>query len=232
MKAQSELIVETAEVWPVAGESIFYAVTRPAGSPLGGVLLLQGVGRVPASNYHSLWARLALTLASVGVASVRLDYRGVGESSGVLRSHHMDPDAPVIDEACFGLQILAELGCADVSAVGVCVGARIAIASALARDVSVSRVLLLAPPVGSAFSLFRDTARLESAGTDVVVAYGLDELYAQEFRETNARLVDQPLPESPPRGATWLPGRIRGLTSLATQASVKDLIMANCGRSV
>ncbi len=222
---------ETAGLWSVAGESIFYVVSKPAAPARAGVLLLQGVGRVPASNSHSLWVRLARALARVGVASVRLDYRGVGESSGILRAPDMDPDAPVTDEAAFGFQLLSDLGCVRLSAVGVCVGARVAAATALARDAPLARVLLLAPPVGSAFTLFKEAASLERAGTDVVVAYGDSELYAQEFKEANARLTADPVLGALPLDPVWLPGRIRGLTTLPTQAAVTELVMASCGSS-
>src|SRR5207244_11235313 len=53
-------------------------------APRGVVLLLTGTG-APRSHRFQLWTRVARALGERGLASVRLDYLGIGDSTGSTR---------------------------------------------------------------------------------------------------------------------------------------------------
>jgi pimeloyl-ACP methyl ester carboxylesterase len=68
---------------PFEGEALASVVTVPDGDPQGLVLLVTGTG-APRSHRFQLWARVARGLAEHGVASVRMDRLGIGDSGGRL----------------------------------------------------------------------------------------------------------------------------------------------------
>jgi alpha/beta superfamily hydrolase len=66
---------------PYAEERLAAVLSVPEEDPAALVVLLQGTG-APRSHRFQLWTRTARALADRGVASVRLDYRGIGDSTG------------------------------------------------------------------------------------------------------------------------------------------------------
>lgn len=67
------------------GDDHFGAViTTPDTEPKGLVLLLTGTGAARSHRFQ-LWTRVARELADRGLAAVRLDYEGVGDSTGGIR---------------------------------------------------------------------------------------------------------------------------------------------------
>jgi pimeloyl-ACP methyl ester carboxylesterase len=56
-------------------------VTVPPDEPTGLVVLLTGIG-APRSHRFQMWTRVARRLADRGIASIRLDYGGMGDSTG------------------------------------------------------------------------------------------------------------------------------------------------------
>jgi pimeloyl-ACP methyl ester carboxylesterase len=67
---------------PYEGEAVAAVLTVPDGPPRGVVVLLQGLGPSTRSHRHRLWPRTARRLAERGIATVRLDYPGIGDSTG------------------------------------------------------------------------------------------------------------------------------------------------------
>ena len=63
------------------GEHLAAMLTVPDAPSRGLVLLLQGLGP-PRSHRYQLWTRTARALAERGIASVRMDYPQVGDSTG------------------------------------------------------------------------------------------------------------------------------------------------------
>ncbi len=67
------------------GDDHFGAViTTPDAEPQGLVLLLTGTGAARSHRFQ-LWTRVARELADRGLAAVRLDYEGLGDSTGGIR---------------------------------------------------------------------------------------------------------------------------------------------------
>lgn len=129
---------------PFGGDHIAAIVTAPDGPPRALVLLLPGLG-APRSHKYGLWARAARSLAERGIASVRMDYPGIGDSTGQLGA---DLRSAGLDEAVAVARMAREaLGVDVVGAVGNCLGARIALGLAGRLDgcVSVGCVLSASP---------------------------------------------------------------------------------------
>jgi len=66
---------------PYDHEHLAATLTVPDEDPQAVVLLLAGTG-APRSHRFQLWTRTARALADRGLASVRVDYRGIGDSAG------------------------------------------------------------------------------------------------------------------------------------------------------
>src|SRR5256885_88632 len=92
---------------------------------------MQGLG-APRSHRYSLWTRIARTVAARGLASVRFDYRGMGDSTGTCIA---DLNQPPVKEAIEVVQRTVEtIDVPRVAVVGNCMGARAALGLALNFD--------------------------------------------------------------------------------------------------
>ena len=142
---------------PFAGEHLGSILTMPDSDARGVVLLLQGLG-ASRSHKNRVWTRLARTLAEDGIASVRMDYPDLGDSTGSLRA---DLDDPPVEEAEAVVRVAMKASDTDTFAVvGNCMGLRAGFALASRTDdcVSVASILLgSAKPLlrGQGFSPFR-----------------------------------------------------------------------------
>lgn len=130
--------------FPAAGEDLFGIITEPTTEGNGVALVLLCEGAVPAPNRNRLWVRVARQAAALGYHSLRFDYRGVGESSGVTDSYQLD--RPFVDDALAAVRCLEEKGIREVILAGSCFGARTALASA-ARIPELRGIALFSPPV-------------------------------------------------------------------------------------
>jgi pimeloyl-ACP methyl ester carboxylesterase len=129
---------------PALGEELFGIITEPTVEPNGiGLVLLAG-GTVPAPNRNRLSVRIARRVAALGFHTLRFDYRGVGESTGVTDSYRLD--RPFVDDALAAVRCFEENGVRDIVLAGTCFGARTALATA-ARVPGLRGVALLAPPI-------------------------------------------------------------------------------------
>ena len=109
---------------PVEGEHVAATISLPETSARGLAVLLQGFG-VTRSHRNRLWTRMSMALAERGIASVRLDYPGMGESTGP-RSAGMD-SPPVQAVAAVTRLALDVAGVESYSVVGNCLGAQSAL---------------------------------------------------------------------------------------------------------
>jgi hypothetical protein len=106
---------------PFGSEHLASTVTLPDGDPRGIVLLMTGLG---ASRHHraGMWTRVASRLANHGLASIRFDYVGLGESTGAMGEWPMErvPVAQAEAALRFGCRVA---GTRRSIAVGNCIGA-------------------------------------------------------------------------------------------------------------
>ncbi len=112
---------------PFGEERLAGVVTLPDDRARGLAMLLQGLG-APRSHKYGLWTRTARALAARGVASLRIDYQSLGDSTGSLLAdlHH-----PPVDEAVAAATVVMDiLGVEAIATVGNCMGGRTALAVA------------------------------------------------------------------------------------------------------
>ncbi|MGH9247615.1 MAG: alpha/beta hydrolase [Acidimicrobiales bacterium] len=123
-------VVEESPVYFPAGDhDLFGIVTSPPGDRLGlGAVLLSGASWTPSPGRNRIWVRLARGLADAGIHAIRIDYQGVGESSGELLRYRMAD--PLADNVLSAVECLRERGVSDVVLLGTCYGGRAALAAA------------------------------------------------------------------------------------------------------
>jgi pimeloyl-ACP methyl ester carboxylesterase len=134
---------------PVLGEYIASVLSLPDSDPRGLVVLLQGLGAAR-SHKNRVWTRTARVLADRGIASVRMDYPDMGDSTGVLRADL--EDLPVEEVEAVTRIAMEAAGVNRFAVVGNCMGLRtgFALASRANECVTVASILL-----GSAKPLLR-----------------------------------------------------------------------------
>lgn len=111
------------------GEELFAVLTEPP-SPNGwGVIQLQGLPRVPSSHRNRMAVRLAAQFAAGGFHSVRLDWPGVGESTGRAPRDREIPFDTHAQHVVAASRWLAEHDVTRTVVVGSCFGATTGLAS-------------------------------------------------------------------------------------------------------
>jgi hypothetical protein len=130
---------------PAGGGHVAAVVTVPDGEPQGLVLHLAGTGRHNVIG-STLSALLSQRLAAHSLASVRLDYAGVGDSPGIVRSWTPSDVTAAAEQAHSVLTVVAEaLGVSRFAEVGTCYGSRVALS--LVSHPSCVGAVCLAPPI-------------------------------------------------------------------------------------
>jgi pimeloyl-ACP methyl ester carboxylesterase len=109
---------------PFEDEYIASVVTTPSDSPPRAlVLLLTGWGATR-SHRGRIWTLVARSLAERGIASVRFDYPGIGDSTGTAEP---SVDAPPVAEVMAVLDAARRVtGDLEVGLAGNCIGAQVA----------------------------------------------------------------------------------------------------------
>jgi pimeloyl-ACP methyl ester carboxylesterase len=116
---------------PFRDDRLAAVLTLPDGRPRTLVLLLQGLGP-PRSHRFRLWTRVARELAKRGIASVRMDYLQMGDSTGVMSATLNDP--PVEESIAVARVAMRAAGVDTCAAVGNCMGGRTALRVAMQLD--------------------------------------------------------------------------------------------------
>jgi alpha-beta hydrolase superfamily lysophospholipase len=108
---------------PVGGSAYIASVAAvPNNDPRAVVVITTGGGGVPRSHKYRLWTKLARRLAEHDIASVRMEWPGVGDSTGPLRLSLFSPPVDELTEvARFAM---AAMGTTRLGLVGTCLGAR------------------------------------------------------------------------------------------------------------
>ena len=156
MSATATASHERPVYFPAAGEDLFGIITEPTTTPNGiGVVLISG-GAVPATNRNRLWVRIAREVAALGFHTLRFDFHGVGESTGVIDRYRLD--RPCADDVIGAVRCLEEHGIDEFVLVGECFGARSALASVGQISGLRGIIALAAPPVDGEM----DTERIQN----------------------------------------------------------------------
>jgi alpha-beta hydrolase superfamily lysophospholipase len=155
-------------VIPSDGIDLAGRLFRPAGPPAGALLVCHGAGS--RKENHELMGEQA---AAAGLAALTFDFRGHGESGGVL-----DPGA-WRDAAAAGERLLAESGAPWLAARGASMGGCMLLLAARARPGLYRSLVLLCPADGP--SLLAGLDELESGPVAAAAGGG------QQGREYSAR---------------------------------------------
>ncbi len=111
------------------GETVLAVVTRPSTTPRGvGVILLNGGNGVSSAGKNAVQARMAADLAERGFHSIRLEWHGIGDSTGAIDEFVYD--VPFVAEALAAADELRSEGVDRIAIYGECFGARTATAAA------------------------------------------------------------------------------------------------------
>jgi exosortase A-associated hydrolase 1 len=133
-------VQERAIAFDCRGERLYGVLSLPAGRVERGVLIVVGGPQYRAGS-HRQFTLLARSLAARGIAAMRFDYRGMGDSEGELRDFEAVQDdlRAALDFFCLEVPTLDAL-----ALWGLCDGAS-AIAFYAAGDARVRGVALLNP---------------------------------------------------------------------------------------
>jgi pimeloyl-ACP methyl ester carboxylesterase len=137
--------VVNVPLWIPAREKLGGVVTIPAAETSDlGVVLMSGRAR-DRCHRNGMWVRAGRELADRGAYVLRLDYPGVGHSSGDPHIFDLEspPAWPMEAAARF---LLEETPVERVILAGSCFGARIALSAAAGMD-RVASVAMVAPPI-------------------------------------------------------------------------------------
>ena len=142
----SEYAVDEAPIFLQAGsEHLFGVVNQSRGAKSGvGVLCLHAASMEFSSHRNGTWARLCRRLADDGAVTLRMDFHGTGESSGLLGERGVGEQ--IKEDVRAGVRCLRGLGADRVVLVGNCYGALVALVMAAELD-EVASICLVSPPV-------------------------------------------------------------------------------------
>jgi len=145
---------ERAVAFDCEGERLYGVINVPQAPTTCGVLIVVGGPQYRAGS-HRQFALLARSLAERGIAAMRFDYRGMGDSEGALRGFDaVDADLrSALD--CFSAELP---GLSKIALWGLCDGAS-AIAFYAGGDARVSGVALLNPWVRTVGGAARATIK-------------------------------------------------------------------------
>jgi pimeloyl-ACP methyl ester carboxylesterase len=139
--------VKLAPIFVPFGEEYFPAVvTLPDGAPRALAVLLQGIGAdEPIGSTFA--GRVAARLADAGIASVRFDYIGIGDATGIVPSWGKGQTELLADQTRAAVATVREaLPVEHFIPIGVCVGC--AVAGELLHEHDCAGIALLAAPIG------------------------------------------------------------------------------------
>jgi len=201
------------------------------------VIVLPG-GGVPSTNHGQTWVRAARALVERGVAVLRLDYHGVGESPGDIGVIRICE--PFVEDVLAAVDFVQAQGIGRLILVGTCFGGHSTLGAL--RTIRADEVLLFDVPLCEGTfgeDLQRDRPTLEAlrtierclqSGTCVELVYGAPDESLETLQEPAvagelARLGERFGPRLKVR---VLPVAIHSLPSLDAQAVVVQRIVDFC----
>lgn len=129
---------------PCGEQRLAATITLPDSDPRGLVVLMTGVG-APRSHRFQMWTRASRRMAAeLGLASLRFDYVGMGESTGTVERWGWRAGFEVRDQGHAAVEVgLAVTGVERFAAVGNCIGGALAFGMAGELDGCVGSVSFL-----------------------------------------------------------------------------------------
>lgn len=126
---------------PFGRDRLAAVLSLPAGRPRGLVAFVQGAGGAPRNHRYRWWTQVARRLAERGIASVRMEYHGIGDSTGV--TEFGDHVAPLDEVLAVTSTAMAATGIERLGVVATCRGngTALRLAAALDRRASVACIL-------------------------------------------------------------------------------------------
>lgn len=173
---ESGLITEEPVFYQANGETLFALHTIPSGTPRDeGVVLVGGGWFGTSAGRNRTFVRVARELSGQGFHVVRLDWHGMGESTGEIDRYHLDE--PFVADLIGAVDILRAAGVRRVVAVGVCFGARTALCAVSALPELAGLVLTSVP-----------VERREPSPGAFRVSFMANQLTVREYIRRGARL--------------------------------------------
>lgn len=205
MSAPATSAQETPFFVQAGGEDIFAILTAPTSEPRGvAAIILSGGAYVGATNRNRVSVRMARALAARGLHAVRMDYHGVGDSTGSIDLYPLH--RPFVDDLMAVVDHVARLGITRIILVGTtCFGARTALAGA-ARVPGLEGVVSLAAPIRD-FPFTRDPA---ATPTQVYVKRAFSRSTLEGLRDPRRRRAYAAIAATKARGLARRPRRHRG----------------------
>lgn len=145
---------------PAGDERLAAVLCAPRGAIREpGVVLLSG-GNYTRTHRNRMWVRAARGLAARGHPSIRLDYHGVGDSTGEIRAFRLD--TPLEDDALAAAEFLRRAaGIRAILPVATCFGGRTALAAAAGDLAAVGAVVFPVPVGGNVAAPLRRRTRFK-----------------------------------------------------------------------
>ena len=145
MRARATARDETPVFFPAGDDQIFGVVTEPVVEPLGvAALIVMGGGFHTSTHVNRFAVAMARRLAEQGYHAMRIDYHGLGESSGSLRSYRLDQ--PLVRDMEGAVRWFRSRAVDRFVLVGSCIGGRTALATATRTD-GVEAVVMITTPL-------------------------------------------------------------------------------------
>jgi pimeloyl-ACP methyl ester carboxylesterase len=136
---------ETPVFFPAGREQVFGVVTEPTGAPRRtAALIVMGGGFHTSVHVNRLAVLQARRLATEGYHAMRIDYHGLGESSGSLRGYRLDE--PFAEDMLGAVEWFRRRGIERFVLIGSCFGGRTALETA-SRIEGVEAVVMITTPL-------------------------------------------------------------------------------------
>lgn len=134
--------VETPMYFEAGDHTLFGVLTMPPeGRARTGLIILPGAGSPLTVNRNRISVRICREITAFGYAGFRMDYHGVGDSTGSVEEFRLD--RPFVKDVAAAVGRLRALGVERVVLVGSCFGARTALSAAEKLD-NIDAVILIA----------------------------------------------------------------------------------------
>jgi pimeloyl-ACP methyl ester carboxylesterase len=124
---------------------VFGVVTEPTGEPRGtAALIVMGGGFHTSVHVNRFFVMLARSLAGEGYHAMRIDYHGLGESSGSLSRYRLDE--PFAEDMLGAVEWFRGRGIERFILIGSCIGGRTALETA-SRIAGVDALVMITTPL-------------------------------------------------------------------------------------